>query len=129
VNSISLSDKEDYNYIEMVGKVCKAPVYRQTKTDREITDVVLAVERPYKTDYIPVITWGRNAKYASGFAIGTKVTAYGRIQSRDFYMNVDGKEEVKIIHEVSVHDIEICHDQKDSGNTEAGCQESETTIL
>lgn len=73
------------NNILLDGYICKAPVYRKTPLGREIADLLLAVNRPYgKSDYIPCICWGRNARYASGFAVGEHVQILGRIQSREY---------------------------------------------
>ena len=73
------------NRIELEGYVCKPPVYRTTPFRREICDMLLAVNRAYnKSDYIPAIAWGRNAKYAGEFAVGDKVAVSGRIQSRTY---------------------------------------------
>ena len=72
------------NQIFMDGFICKPPVYRKTPLGREIADILLAVNRPYgKSDYIPCICWGRNARYASAFAVGGHVLLWGRIQSRE----------------------------------------------
>jgi hypothetical protein len=131
VNFISLTDREDYNYVELIGTVCRQPVYRKTGTDREVTDLTLAVERHDKKDFIPVIAWGRNAVYATGFEIGTKVCAYGRIQSRDFYTGTADKREVKKAYEVSVHDIEVCHENHETeeiGNTGSCSMETEEAL-
>lgn len=76
------------NNILLDGYICKAPVYRKTPLGREIADLLLAVNRPYgKSDYIPCICWGRNARYASGFAVGEHVQILGRIQSREYVKN------------------------------------------
>lgn len=73
------------NNILLDGYICKPPVYRKTPLGREIADLLLAVNRPYgKSDYIPCICWGRNARYASGFAVGEHVQILGRIQSREY---------------------------------------------
>ena len=72
------------NHILLEGYICKKPIYRKTPLGREIADLLLAVNRPYgKSDYIPCICWGRNARYASGFEVGEHVRILGRIQSRD----------------------------------------------
>ncbi|MEF9840847.1 MAG: single-stranded DNA-binding protein, partial [Lachnospiraceae bacterium] len=71
------------NHIFLDGYICKAPIYRKTPLGREIADLLLAVNRPYgKSDYIPCICWGRNARYASSFGVGEHVQVLGRIQSR-----------------------------------------------
>ena len=73
------------NHILLEGYICKKPIYRKTPLGREIADLLLAVNRPYgKSDYIPCICWGRNARYASGFEVGEHVRILGRIQSRDY---------------------------------------------
>lgn len=93
------------NYIELKGYICKTPMYRVTPKGREVADVFIAVNRPYvKADYIPLITWGRNARYASELPIGTKIAIEGRIQSREYCRA--GEDEVRIAYEVSVSKIE-----------------------
>lgn len=93
------------NFIELKGCICKTPTYRMTPKGREVTDVFIAVNRPYvKADYIPLITWGRNARYASELPIGTKIAIEGRIQSREYCRQ--GEDEVRIAYEVSVAKIE-----------------------
>ena len=73
------------NHIFLDGYVCKEPVYRKTPLGREISDLLIAVNRPYgKSDYIPCICWGRNARYAGSFEIGGHLHLYGRIQSREY---------------------------------------------
>ena len=73
------------NQIYLDGYICKEAIYRKTPLGREIADILLAVNRPYgKSDYIPCIAWGRNARYASGFAVGARVKVWGRVQSREY---------------------------------------------
>ena len=73
------------NQIYLDGYICKEAIYRKTPLGREIADILLAVNRPYgKSDYIPCICWGRNARYASGFAVGARVKVWGRVQSREY---------------------------------------------
>lgn len=87
------------NEIKLEGYICREPQYRTTPLGREITDILLAVNRNYgKSDYIPCILWGRNAKYGSSLKVGNKVSISGRIQSR-VYMK---ENESKIAYEVSV---------------------------
>ena len=92
------------NEIELKGYVCKPPVYRVTPFGREITDLLIAVNRAYnKSDYIPCIVWGRNARYAAGFEIGDKVSVYGRIQSRQYEKILDTGEKIqRTAYEVSI---------------------------
>ncbi len=96
------------NQIELDGYICKAPVYRRTPLGREIADLLVAVNRPYgKSDYIPCICWGRNARFASGFEVGGHVKVLGRIQSREYMKKLNEFEsEKRIAYEVSVSKLE-----------------------
>jgi hypothetical protein len=96
------------NQIFLDGYICKAPVYRKTPLGREIADILLAVNRPYgKSDYIPCICWGRNARFASGFEVGGHTQIWGRIQSREYVKKIDEEEsERRVAYEVSVSKLE-----------------------
>ena len=96
------------NYIFLDGFVCKPPIYRKTPLGREIADVLLAVNRPYgKSDYIPCICWGRNARYADSFVVGGHVQIWGRIQSREYQKKLSETEfEKRVAYEVSVSKLE-----------------------
>lgn len=96
------------NQIFLDGFICKTPVYRKTPLGREIADILLAVNRPYgKSDYIPCICWGRNARFASGFEVGGHTQIWGRIQSREYVKKIDEEEsERRIAYEVSVSKLE-----------------------
>lgn len=96
------------NYIYLDGYICKPPLYRTTPFGREITDILLAVNRPYnKSDYIPCICWGRNAKYASEFQVGNKLKVWGRIQSRSYQKRIGEEQYInKVAYEVSISKIE-----------------------
>lgn len=96
------------NQIFLDGYICKQPIYRTTPLGREIADVLLAVNRPYgKSDYIPCICWGRNARYASDFSVGGHVLLWGRIQSREYMKNTgNAVAEKKVAYEVSVNKLE-----------------------
>ena len=96
------------NHILLEGYICKKPIYRKTPLGREIADLLLAVNRPYgKSDYIPCICWGRNARYASGFEVGEHVRILGRIQSRDYVKKISETEtETRTAYEVSVSKLE-----------------------
>lgn len=96
------------NRIELEGFICKPPVYRTTPFKREICDMLLAVNRAYnKSDYIPAIAWGRNARYAGEFAVGDKVAVTGRIQSRVYQKTLpNGSVEDRVAYEVSVSRLE-----------------------
>lgn len=102
------NDKMKTNQIFLDGYICKMPVYRKTPLGREIADILIAVNRPYgKSDYIPCICWGRNARFASGFEVGGRVHVWGRIQSRDYMKKLDGDEtEKRTAYEVSVSKLE-----------------------
>lgn len=96
------------NHIFLDGYVCKPPIYRKTPLGREIADVLLAVNRPYgKSDYIPCICWGRNARFAEGFSVGGHVQIWGRIQSREYQKKItDTDFEKRVAYEVSVSKLE-----------------------
>ena len=98
------TDYTKTNQIFLDGYICKAPIYRKTPLGREIADILLAVNRPYgKSDYIPCISWGRNARYASSLSVGTKVKIWGRIQSREYTKAISETEcEERIAYEVSI---------------------------
>ena len=98
------TDYTKTNQIFLDGYICKVPIYRKTPLGREIADILLAVNRPYgKSDYIPCISWGRNARYASSLSVGTKVKIWGRIQSREYTKAISETEcEERIAYEVSI---------------------------
>lgn len=97
------------NEVILIGYVCKLPIYRQTPFGREIADVLLAVNRAYnKSDYIPCITWGRNARFCSKMGVGTEVKVIGRVQSRTYEKkHEDGTVEPKVAYEVSISNLEV----------------------
>jgi len=101
-------DVENMNSIFLSGYICKKPIYRTTPFGREIADILLAVNRSYnKSDYIPCIAWGRNAKFADCLNVGDKVTIKGRIQSREYQKRLSETEvESKTAYEVSVSRLE-----------------------
>lgn len=102
------NEEQNPNHIFLDGYVCKRPVYRKTPLGREIADVLLAVNRPYgKSDYIPCICWGRNARFADQFEVGTHIQLWGRIQSREYQKKLSEEEyEKRIAYEVSVSKLE-----------------------
>ncbi len=97
------------NQIYLDGYICKEPIYRKTPLGREIADLLLAVNRPYgKSDYIPCICWGRNARFASNFTVGTRCEIWGRIQSREYMKRISEEDaEKRIAYEVSVSKLEL----------------------
>ena len=111
-----LEEFTDYtktNQIFLDGYICKEPIYRKTPLSREIADLLLAVNRPYgKSDYIPCIAWGRNARYASGSEVGSRVCVWGRVQSREYTKKLSETDcEKRIAYEVSVSKLE-CVEQE-----------------
>lgn len=111
-NIEEIDDINEYtapNNIFLNGYICKEPVYRTTPFGREIADILLAVNRAYnKSDYIPCIAWGRNAKYADSLSVGDNISVWGRVQSRDYQKKISEEEvENKTAYEVSVSKIEL----------------------
>lgn len=105
-------ESENPNYIEITGYVCKEPVFRTTPFKREISDVLLAVNRSYnKSDYLPCIAWGRNARFVKNFNIGDKVMVTGRIQSRDYQKKINDEFVTKTAYEVSLNRIELVKEE------------------
>ena len=96
------------NEVVLVGYICKKPIYRQTPFGREISDLLLAVNRAYnKSDYIPCIAWGRNARFCQNLEVGTEVKIVGRVQSRNYEKkHEDGTVETRVAYEVSVGSLE-----------------------
>lgn len=103
---------ENPNQVQLTGALCKPPSYRTTPFGREIADLMLAVNRAYgKSDYIPCITWGRTARFASHLKVGDKVTLMGRFQSRAYQKQLpDGTVVGKMAYEVSVGRLTMAQD-------------------
>ncbi len=110
------------NEVVLVGYICKKPIYRQTPFGREISDLLLAVNRAYnKSDYIPCIAWGRNARFCQDIEVGTQVKVVGRVQSRQYEKkHDDGTVEIRVAYEVSVGSLEVIeeHDNEQEVSTE-----------
>ncbi len=110
------------NEVVLVGYICKKPIYRQTPFGREISDLLLAVNRAYnKSDYIPCIAWGRNARFCQDIEVGTQVKVVGRVQSRQYEKkHEDGTVETRVAYEVSVGSLEVIeeHDNEQEASTE-----------
>ena len=104
-----IDENEKTNQIFLDGYICKEPIYRKTPLGREIADVLLAVNRSYgKSDYIPCICWGRNARFAAGFEVGSHIQMYGRIQSREYVKKISEDEtERRVAYEVSVSKVDL----------------------
>ena len=112
-NEISKKDTIT-NEVVLIGYICKKPIYRQTPFGREIADLLLAVNRAYnKSDYIPCIAWGRNARFCQNLEVGTRVKIVGRVQSRNYEKKLeDGTVETRVAYEVSIGSLEVI-DEKD----------------
>lgn len=107
VRDVDTEDNCPVNSIELNGYICKQPIFRTTPFKREISDILVAVNRAYnKSDYIPCIAWGRNARYIKNAEIGERVKISGRIQSRDYQKQLpDGNTEIRTAYEVSINKI------------------------
>ena len=102
------------NQIYLDGYVCKPPIYRKTPLGREIADILIAVNRPYgKSDYIPCIAWGLNARFASTIEVGGHLQVQGRVQSREYTKKINEEEtEKRVAYEVSVSKIDFVEDEE-----------------
>ncbi len=111
VDEIEESAKSNQIYLD--GYICKEPIYRKTPLGREIADLLIAVNRPYgKSDYIPCICWGRNARFANSFEVGTRCSIWGRIQSREYMKKISEEEsEKRIAYEVSVNKLDLVDEE------------------
>ena len=100
-------DAKKSNRVHLDGYVCKKPVYRKTPKGREITDLFIAVNRPFRhSDYIPCICWGNNAVIASEYKVGDRVNILGRIQSREYTKRISETEsEKRVAYEVSINSM------------------------
>lgn len=109
------------NEVELIGHICRKPIYRKTPFGREISDILLAVNRAYnKSDYIPCIAWGRNARFCSDMETGTEIRIVGRVQSRGYEKkHEDGTVESKTAYEVSVSSLELIEKEETEENKEA----------
>lgn len=117
------------NQIYLNGFICKRPIYRTTPFGREITDLLLAVNRPYnKSDYIPCIAWGRNARFSENLVVGDNIKVWGRIQSRTYQKKLESGEILtKVAYEVSISKMEIAGENPENADTEqpAGSENNE----
>lgn len=108
--------KEDDNRVLLDGYICKTPIYRITPLGREITDAIIVTNRPYrKSDYIPCIFWGRNAKFVSTLETGTRIKLEGRAQSREYKKKLDDRTvETRVAYEVSVSKINVVEESEET---------------
>lgn len=107
------------NTAELIGYICKPPIYRTTPFNREICDVLLAVNRAYaKSDYIPCIAWGKNARLIKNAPVGQKLDVTGRIQSRQYTKRLDdGETEVRTAYEFSIGTVEFLQKESEVAST------------
>ncbi len=130
VKEIRLQTEEDANVnsneIILNGFICKKPIYRTTPFGREIADILLAVNRAYnKSDYIPCIAWGRNARFCQNMEVGTEVKLIGRVQSRTYEKKYeDGTVENKVAYEVSIGSLEVVKNSENNNNEEENLEEA-----
>lgn len=119
------SKEETSNEVKLLGYICKKPIYRQTPFGREIADILLAVNRAYnKSDYIPCIAWGRNARFCENMEVGTEVRLVGRVQSRIYEKkHEDGSVEERVAYEVSVASLEIVEKEEENKEAEETSEE------
>ena len=110
------SSEKVSNEVTLIGYICKKPIYRQTPFGREISDILLAVNRAYnKSDYIPAIAWGRNARFCQNIEVGTKVKITGRVQSRHYEKKFeDGTTQTRTAYEVSISSLEIVNEEEEN---------------
>ena len=110
----------------LVGHICKKPIYRQTPFGREISDLLLAVNRAYnKSDYIPCIAWGRNARFCQNLEVGSQVKVVGRVQSRTYEKkHEDGSVETRVAYEVSVGSLEVIEENETQKEVEEQSKEA-----
>ena len=103
------NQNQNPNDIFLNGYICKKPVYRTTPFGREIVDLLLAVNRSYnKSDYIPCIAWGRNARFGGKLEVGDNLKIWGRMQSRNYQKKLSEDEVIeKTAYEVSVCKMEV----------------------
>ena len=108
------------NEVQLVGHICRKPIYRKTPFGREIADILVAVNRAYnKSDYIPCITWGRNARFCENMQIGTELKLVGRVQSRPYEKkHEDGTVEQRTAYEVSISSLEFVNKEDEPSNIE-----------
>ena len=104
------SSEKVSNEVTLIGYICKKPI------GRERSDILLAVNRAYnKSDYIPAIAWGRNARFCQNIEVGTKVKITGRVQSRNYEKKFeDGTTQTRTAYEVSISSLEIVNEEEEN---------------
>jgi primosomal replication protein N len=105
-------DETNPNTVELAGYICKTPIYRTTPFNREIADILIASNRGLKSDYLPAIAWGHNARFAKSIAIGEQINISGRIQSREYQKRLEnGQTETRTAYEISINQISRVNSQ------------------
>lgn len=124
------SKENTSNEVVLDGFICKKPIYRKTPFGREIADMLLAVNRAYnKSDYIPCIAWGRNARFCENIPVGAEVRIIGRVQSRQYEKKYeDGTVQTRIAYEVSVASLEVINQEEDNSMQEEIIEEKQEAI-
>lgn len=124
------SKENTSNEVVLDGFICKKPIYRKTPFGREIADMLLAVNRAYnKSDYIPCIAWGRNARFCENIPVGAEVRIIGRVQSRQYEKKYeDGTVQTRIAYEVSVASLEVINQEEDKSMQEEIVEEKQEAI-
>ena len=119
------------NEVTLNGYICKKPIYRQTRKIHRIADLLLAVNRAYnKSDYIPCIAWGRNARFCENIEVGTEVKVVGRVQSRTYEKKYeDGTSETKVAYEVSISSLEIVKQDDDENQNDMVNEEEQKEAM
>ncbi len=112
-------DTTNPNIIELSGYICKLPVYRTTPFNREIADLLIACNRnSNRSDYLPAIAWGRNARFAKNIMVGEQVHILGRIQSREYQKRLDnGEMQTRTEYEISIKEIDCQSANYQNGDT------------
>ena len=109
------NEGEEKNFIYLDGYLCKPPTFRETPSGKQITDLLIAVNRAYReSDYIPCISWGTLAQQMSKFDVGTRVTFYGRIQSRKYFKKISKDSEIgeyREAYEISINRLQKVNDE------------------
>ena len=115
------------NEVVLMGYICKKPIYRQTPFGREISDILLAVNRAYnKSDYIPCIAWGRNARFCQNLEVGSQVKVVGRVQSRTYEKKYeDGTSQMRVAYEVSIGSLEVIEEKVVENEEEENIEKQE----
>lgn len=112
-------DTNNPNLIELSGYICKIPVYRTTPFNREIADLLIACNRSgNKSDYLPAIAWGRNARFAKNIMVGEQIHISGRLQSREYQKRLeDGSIQTRTAYEISINQIDCENANEQNGDT------------